>query len=83
MVATVLVFAFKTNETGVRAVIGVVLIIILAMLIVSVYKNSISIKIHSVFLRYASKLIGEHYSLVLFVLLYLIFLVLLIGLIMF
>ncbi len=83
LVASILAFGFKTEETGLRAVVGVLLIIILGMLIVSVYKNSISIKIHAVFLRQASQLIGKQCSLVVFILLYLVFLVLLIALIMF
>lgn len=55
----------------------------MGIMIVSVYKNSISIKIHAVFLNYASKLISGNLKLLAYVLLYLVLLVLLIALVMF
>ena len=78
-----LTIAFDTKEVAVRDAIAGVLIVVLALLIVSVYKNSLSIKIHGVFLRQASKIIGEKWLLLLFVVLYLVMLVLFIALVMF
>lgn len=81
--STVLVFAFKTDDSGVRIAMGLTLVIILAILAVSVYKNSISIKIHGVFLNYASKIISGHLWLTSYILIYLVILILLIALVLF
>lgn len=79
--AVVLVFAFRTDEAGIRSAIGLILVVILVILAVSVYKNSISIKIHGIFLNYASKIISRRLGLLTYIVLYLVLLILLIGLV--
>jgi hypothetical protein len=78
-----LVFGFATNETGIRGLLGIVLLLVFLLIIVSVYKNSISIKIHALLLRQASALISYRYTILLYILMYLVCLALFIGLVMF
>lgn len=81
--SAILIFGFSTSENALRTAAGCIFLLVLLLLIVSVYKNSISIRIHAILLKQASSLVSSQLVLVLYVLFYLLLLVLFIGLVMF
>lgn len=50
-------FLFQTEETAVKVVIGIFLSLVAIIIIISVFKNLSSLKIHAILLDYASKMI--------------------------
>ena len=78
-----LVLMFSTNETGLKMGLFYGLIAMTVLIVLAVFKNCYSMRLHAIFLKAASQVVKWRKSLVLYILMYLIILVLLVALVLF
>jgi hypothetical protein len=78
-----LVFEFFTNSTGLRLAIAITLIVITVFIVLAVYKNCYSTRLHAIFLKTATQIVTERKRILLYIIFFLILMVGLIALILF
>lgn len=83
IIVTIKTFAFQTTIHTIKHLIGFFFIFILVLLLISLYKNSISLKIHAILLNYGSQMIKERWLIIIYIIIYSVMFVLFIGLVLF
>lgn len=78
-----LVEMFSTNDTRLKKALFIGLIVFAVLIVLSVFKNCNSMRLHAIFLKAASQVFKWRKSMLLYIIMYLIILVLLVALVLF
>ena len=78
-----LVKLFSTSDTSLRSALFISLIVLTALIVIAVFKNCYSMRLHAVFLKAASQVVKWRWSILLYILLHLFMLILLVALVLF
>ena len=78
-----LVKGFLTNQLKIREVIFISLIVVAVVMVISVFKNCRSTRMHAIFTKVATHVVSQRKSIFFYILLYLLLLILFLKLVMF